>query len=160
MKTKAGLLAIMVLFLTACGSSEQKPEEQTVVAKQAEKFILKAFNNNYVTVAADFSLVANEPDQAKATMFEKVDKGNGTYGMKTAAAKFVCDDRAKSSQLFADRAESGDWETFEIISLDQTSVNIKTTAGRFVCCDPGKNNILYGDRVEAGEWEKFSLEQR
>jgi hypothetical protein len=159
MKTK--LSAIVVLFfLMACGSGDttspaEKPAEE--VKPQAMKFILKGSDGNYVTIAPDFALVANQAESEKAEVFEKVDVGNGKCSIKASNGKFVSDDRSKYSQLFANRDQNGEWETFEIIALDQQFVNIKTSAGKFVSCDRSKNSIFYGDRPEAGDWEKFSL---
>jgi hypothetical protein len=159
MKTKLSAI-IILFFLMACDSGENtsQGEKQAEEAKQPEmKFILKASNNNFVALTADFALVANQTEAGKAEVFEKIDLGGGKCSFKASNGKFITDDRSKNSQMFANRDANGEWETFEVVNLDSSSVNIKTSAGKFVSCDQSKNDIFYADRDQANDWEKFVL---
>jgi hypothetical protein len=159
MKNKFSAIVVL-LFLMACGSDDNsgQTEPQAEAAKEpGMKFILKASNGNYVTIAPNFTMIANQPESGSADVFEKIDLGNGKSAIKAPNGKFVSDDRSQNSLLFANRDQNGEWETFEIINLDELSVNLKTSAGAFVSGDRSKGDTLYGNRPEAGEWEKFSL---
>jgi hypothetical protein len=161
MKTKIGIAGIALLTLMACGSDTSKQEEQTATAESAPgtKFILKASNNQYVTMNGGMTLNANEASAAKAEVFEKIDIGNGHYNIKASNGKFICDDRSKNDSVYANRDTPGDWETFEMISTDQTSVRIKAVSGKFISNDPEKGYVLIANKDNADTQETFKIEE-
>ena len=124
--------------------------------------IIKAFNDKYVTIVGDTALVANEPDAAKAEVFEKIDQGNGKWALKTSGGKFVTDDDSKGHALVANRTAVGGWEEFEIIpSKDNDSqFNLKSYTGKIVCCDGGTGDRLFSNRDNASTWETFTIESK
>src|ERR1035437_8115487 len=145
MKTKISA-AILLIFLMSCGSGDQqnKTDGQTTTSAQPQssKFILKAWNNMYLSLNKDSVLTADQQDSTKAEIFEKIDQGNGKLSFKASTGKFVSDDRVKNNNLIANRGNVNEWELFEFISVDQTKINIKSSGGKFVSADQGKGNIL------------------
>lgn len=160
MKTKIGVAAIALLSLMACGSDTSKQEETTAVeSAPGTKFILKASNNQYVTMNGGMTLNANEATAAKAEVFEKIDVGNGLYNIKASNGKFLCDDRSKHDSVYADRATPSEWETFEMISNDPTSVHIKSATGKYISNDPSKGYVLIANSDNADTLETFKIEE-
>jgi hypothetical protein len=163
---------ILILFLvTACGSGQEQdhiifaPEPVVPNAKLErmalpEKFIIKASNNMYLSISSDSTLIANQPDPAKAEVFKKVDLENGKVAIKTSGGKFISDNRNSSSKLDAIRDQALGWETFEVIAADPQGVNVKSSGGKYICADQGKGNVLYANRDKAGAWETFILESK
>ena len=150
MKTKI-FAAVIVLFVMACGS--QKKADST-------KMILKASTNMYVVVSSDSTLVANEPDAAKAMVFEKVKLPNGKWNLKTSKGRFIVDDRSSGNKLYANRGTAGEWEEFEIIRTGESKINLKSSAGKVVCADQSMGNVLIANREQMGEWETFTFEPK
>src|ERR1700756_851826 len=112
MKTKISIALISLLFMMACGTAEQPKEGEQAVDNS--KIILKAYNDMYVVLNSDSVLVASEADATKAAVFEKIDQGNGKWALKSAAGRFVSDDRGKQNYLIANRTAVGEWEQFDI----------------------------------------------
>jgi hypothetical protein len=162
MKTRISTAVIALLFIMGCGSSEQKTDEQKQPEPpaQIEKFIVKASNMMYVSIASDSSLVASEADPTKATVFERVELDNGKIALKISNGKYVKSDRNKEGKLLANSDNAWEWETFELIAQDETTVSIKVSQGKFVCADRTKENTLIGNRDAAGEWERFIMEKK
>ncbi|MDF2437832.1 MAG: coagulation factor 5/8 type domain protein [Bacteroidota bacterium] len=159
MRAKISLI-IVALFIMACGSEKSNPDTQTSeqqAAPVSEKFILKANNSQFVSLGENNMLVPNQTDPTKATVFEKIDLGNGRCSLKAANGKFVSADRSRNSVLYADKDVANEWETFEIVALDETHVHIKTTEPMFVTSDKGKGDILIGDRQTGRDWETFEM---
>ena len=161
MYTKVSIL-LFAIVLMACGSPENKNEREDqmppIEKPKSVRMILKAGSNNlFVRVNSDTILVADISDSSKAEIFEKVDRGNGTWALKTSTGKFVSEDRYKNNMLYANRKSADAWETFEIIPVGGTKLNLKSSSGKFVCADIYQGNILVGNRDKAADWETFSI---
>lgn len=139
---------IFLIFLMACGTVDK-----------SAKFSLKASNNMYLAIDTNSMLVANQPDSSKAEIFEKTDQGNGKWTLKTSAGKFVTDNRNGPSNLFAILNWAGEWEMFEIISLDETKINIKSSRGKFVYVH-SPENMLYANSDAVGDFGTFTIKTK
>ena len=161
MKSIVTAAVIGLVFFASCGS-DTKPEtdQSQPAASQNEKFILKAPNSQFLAITPLGTLVPNQVDPTKATVFEKVDLGNGKCALKASNGKYVTDDRSKNSVLHVDREKNGEWETFEIIAVDPSHVQIKAASGMFVCSDASKGDTLIANRPTAGAWETFDLQKQ
>ena len=157
MKTKISIAIISILCMFSCGTAEQ-PKEAEV--PQSNKMILKASNNMYVAMAGDSTLMANQPDVAKAEVFEKITQENGKVALKTSFGKFVSDDRNGGNKLFANRNAANEWEQFEIITLDGGKINLKSSAGKIVCGDQSLGGLLVANRNQASDWETFTADPK
>jgi hypothetical protein len=153
MKTKISIVLISVLFMMACGTSEQ----QEAPKQESNKMVLKAYNNMYVIIVGDTALIANQPDSTKAEVFEKIDQGNGKWALKTSGGKFITDDGTK---LVANRTEVQAWELFEIIPVEGSQINLKSYTGKIVCVDGGMGARLFSNRDQASTWETLTVEPR
>ncbi len=160
MKTKIAAVLISLLFLISCGTEEQPKEGAPAENTNSNKMILKASNNMYVAISADSTLSANQSDATKAEVFEKVDQGNGKWGLKLSNGKFVCDERMKANVMVVNRDAVGEWEQFEIVTLEGGKINLKSSAGKFVCGDQSVGGRLIANRDQAGEWETFTAEPK
>ncbi len=124
------------------------------------KFILKASNNQYVTISSDnHSLIANASDPSKAEVFELIAARNGN-AIKTAEGKFVCADFSNRTNLIAESNRISDWEYFKIIFVGQSEINLVSSSGMFVCADRILGDSIFANRKEAREWETFKLEPK
>lgn len=162
MKTKIATLFSLVILM-ACGSGNQTaPAEQGTEVKAAiPKFIIKASNNQYLSINPDKSLLtANQPNAALAETFEIIDQGNGKIALRVSTGKYVCADQSKNFNVVADRDYAGAWETFEMIRLDQSKVNFKAFTGKYVCADQGAGGVLMANRDGAADWETFVVEPK
>jgi len=162
MKTKISAAIIALVFLMACGSSEQKPGDQATseTSAQGQKFTLKAANAMYITIQPDSSLRANQPDPTKAEVFEKVDLENGKSALRASNGRYVTDERGKNSIMDVVYDHANDWETFEFIALDPTKINIKSSIGKFVSADLGQDGVITANRDKASDWEAFTMEMK
>jgi len=151
MKTKISLAIIsFMLLISACSEDKSKSMKMT----------LQASNNMYVVINKDSMLVANEPDAAKAEVFEKVKQPNGKWAIKTSKGKFITDERGKGNNIYANRNIAYDWESFEIIRTEPAKINLKASSGKFICADQAVGNILVANRDAAGDWETFTVEKK
>jgi hypothetical protein len=158
MKTKISL-SVLVFFMMSCGSGEEKKQADGKEVKIANiKFVLKANNMKYLTLASDSTLVANEADASKAVVFEKIDSENGTSALKLSNGKYLCDD--PHGTLIANRDEYGAWESFQVIAVDANHVNIRASTGKFVCADLSNGGKVVANRDQGGDWETFTIELR
>ncbi len=146
-------LQIKILRSTAATPEETAPPG----LKEIQKFILKAEGGNYLALGTDNYLYANQPDASKATVFEKVELGNGLVSFKASNGMFVSADQNVQSRLIANRKEAQGWESFTIGGNSLSSVHIKAQAGTFVCADHGKGEELIADKTKASTWETFEL---
>lgn len=152
------LTPLIILFCMACGSANQTKKDAAEI-QVSQKIILKAANNNYVTINQENSfLLANQPDSAKAERFEVVDMGNGKSALKSSGGKFVSADLGQKASLIANRDAANEWETFSIIKLDQSKINITNSTGKFVSADLGLGGYFFANREKPGDWETFSIE--
>ena len=151
MKIKISLAIIsLVLLITACSEDKSKSMKMT----------LQASNNLFVVINKDSALVANEPDAAKAEVFEKVKQPNGKWAIKTSKGKFITDDRSKGNIIYANRAAAYDWELFEIVRTEPSKINLKASSGKFISADYDKGSILTANRDAAADWETFTIEKK
>ncbi|HTA61962.1 MAG TPA: hypothetical protein VK835_05880 [Bacteroidia bacterium] len=156
MKTKISVVFISLLFLMSCGSSEQ-PKNET---PESNKMILKAYNNMYVVVYGDTAVTANQPDAAKAEVFEKIDQGNGKWALKTSSGKFLTDEASKDHFVLATKTQVGATEQFEIINLENSQINIKASTGKAISADLYLGHKLIANRDQASGWETFTAEPK
>jgi hypothetical protein len=133
---------------------------QKLFPDQSLKFAIKAYNNMYLSITKDSRIRADQPDSAKAEIFEVVLMREGHRAFRTSQGKFFCANHPQGSKVYANSDNAWGWELFEIYSVDGTRVNIKSLNGKFVCADKGNNNLLVADRAEAKDWETFVLEPR
>lgn len=160
MKIKFGII-VFSIFLMACGSSEQKTDAAAGSETAAnEKFIIKASNMQYLALGPNNVLIANQADPTKAEVFEKIDIGGGKYNLRASNGKFMCDDRAKSDSVFADKEKASDWEQFEIVALEGAKVNLKSSTGKYVTADLGLGGVIVSVHDQASDWELFELEKK
>lgn len=125
---------------------------------QQQKFIIQAHNQNYVSVAPDEMLVANQTDRTKAEVFEKFDQEDGHWAIKTSAGKYICEDRSKKTGfLYANRGGIGDWEKFEILYVGDYKIRIRASSGKLVCGYSPSGDTLTANRDQGGDWETFTL---
>jgi hypothetical protein len=157
MKFKISVALVSLLFMMACGTSDQAKEET-----ESEKIVLKAYNNMYVVVSGDTAVIANQPDAAKAEVFEKIDQGNGKWAFKTSAGKFLTDEAGKDHFVLATKTSVGATEQFEFVPMDanDTQFFIKASTGKTVSCDLYQGNKLIANRDNASTWETFTVESK
>jgi hypothetical protein len=158
MKTKISIALISLLFMMACGTSEQAKEEKP----ESNKMILKAYNNMYVAVYGDTAVAANQSDAAKAEVFEKIDQGNGKWALKTSTGKFLTDEAGKDHLVLATKTQVGATEQFEIIEANNSDSQIflKANTGKTISTDLYLGNKLIANRDAASTWETFTVEPK
>jgi hypothetical protein len=160
MKTKI-CSVLFLLFLMSCSPSDKSTAvEEKPTTTDDSKFIIKASNQQYLTIAQDSILIANQPDPTKAEVFEKVDQGNGKIALMASTGKYVCADRSRNASMIVNRNYAGEWETFEIIYLDKTKINLKASNGKFVSADRSAGNLVNATRDAAGDWETFNIQAK
>jgi hypothetical protein len=158
MKTKISIALISLLFMMACGTSEQAKEEKP----ESNKMILKAYNNMYVVVCGDTAVAAIQSDAAKAEVFEKIDQGNGKWALKTSTGKFLTDEAGKDHLLLATKTQVGATEQFEIVEANNSDSQIflKANTGKTISTDLYIGNKLIANRDNSSTWETFTVEPK
>ena len=160
MKTKISIALISLLFMMACGTSEQAKEAEKA---ESTKIILKAYNNMYVAVYGDTAVAANQSDEAKAEIFEKIDQGNGKWALKTSTGKFLTDEAGKDHLVLATKTQIGATEQFEIVPTDannDSQIFLKANTGKTISTDLYLGNKLIANRDAASTWETFTVEPK
>ena len=101
---------------------------------------------------------ANGTSVGESETFEKVDRGNNRFALKSlATGKFVCAEDAGASILIANRDVAAEWETFEQVDLGSRGVALKALAnGRLVSATPS----LMANSITGGVAETFEKIER
>jgi hypothetical protein len=159
MKTIKKLVPLLVgiVFITSCCDEEMQNQENAVAenaqfsqfSEKPRKFVLKAADQQYLSLGADSCFYATELDSSKAVVFENFDIGNGKVFLKASNGKMVCSDRNINNKLIANRNNAYEWETFELFFLSNNMVIIKSSDGKFWGCGDDKGIYsLGGGKVE------------
>lgn len=160
MKTKISVALLALLFMMSCGSGEQGKEEKP----ESNKMVLKAYNNMYVVVYGDTAVIADQPDVAKAEVFEKIDQGNGKWAIKTSKGKFLTDEAGKDHFVLAAKNQvEGANEQFDIVPAvdgDESQFYLKASTGKAISTDLYLGNKLIANRDNASTWETFIVEPK
>jgi len=158
MKTKISIALISLLFMMACGTSEKAKEEKP----ESNKMVLKAYNNMYVAVYGDTAVAANQSDETKAEVFEKIDQGNGKWALKTSKGKFLTDEAGKDHFVLATKTQVGATEQFEIVPVDgnDSQIFLKANTGKTVSADLYLGHKLIANRDNSSTWETFTVEPK
>ena len=162
MKTKISIALISLLFMMACGTSEEAKEEKPE-KPETNKMRLKAFNNMYFVVIGDTAVVANQSDSAKAEVFERIDQGNGKWALKTSTGKFLTDDAEKKHLVLANKTQVGPAEQFEIVKLEEgegSQINLKAATGKTVCANLYLGYQMIADCDKPSTWEVLTVEYK
>ena len=162
MKTKINIAVISLLFMMACGTSDQAKEESEE-KPETNKMRLKAFNNMYFVVMGDTAVIANQPDSVKAEIFERIDQGNGKWALKTSTGKFLTDDAEKKHLVLASKTQVGTTEQFEIVKLERgegSQINLKAASGKTVCANVYIGYQMIADCEKPSTWEVLTVEYK
>jgi hypothetical protein len=152
------------MIIASCSSGNKKasssePEFSPVDKGRPAKIVLKAWNNQYVSLdPGTMALTANQPDIANAEPFEIVKLANDKSALMTSNGKFISDNQNRNDSVLANRDNVSFGEKFEIISVDDSGITLKSSSGKFVSSDLHMGGLLIANRNEARDWEKFKFE--
>ncbi|MCE3277840.1 MAG: Fascin domain [Bacteroidetes bacterium] len=124
-----------------------------------KKFIIKAANNQYVSVDSQTNLLTANKSISEAEVFELTATMNGT-ALKASNGKFVSADLAGNGNLAAKSDNANGWEIFQIIEHDGKKISLRTTNDKFVSANLSDNAVMTANRDKASDWEIFQLEPR